>query len=406
VVAARALGKDEYAPLSVLWAVGFLTGQGFFLPLEQEVGRVLAARRTRGEGGGPVIRRAAVLGAGLLAVVLAGIAAAYAPIREHLLHGDGILVLAWALALAGTAAGHLSRGVFAGEGRFLPYARFIGGEAGFRAVACVALALLGVSTVGPYGLAFGLAPFLGLALAWRGQHGIVQPGPPATMAETSSALASLLLGSLLSMVLVNAGPIAVELLAEPSQDSAVSRFVACLVIARVPLFLFQAVQAALLPRLSELASSGEMDELREGMDRLLQLLFALVAIGVVVALAVGPLVVPLLFGGGFELGRRTMGLLALGSGAYLVAAAVSQANIALGGHTRMAMAWAVGVAGFLVAVAVASEDLFLRVEVAITVGGFAALGAQAAVLLQLLRSGADVTPGDLVEAITDLPLEP
>jgi O-antigen/teichoic acid export membrane protein len=406
VVAARALGKQEYAPLSVLWAVGFLTGQGFVLPLEQEVGRVLAARRTRGEGGGPVIRRAAVVGAVLLAAVLAGIAAFHGPLTEHLLSGDGVLVVAWGLALAGTAAGHLSRGVFAGQGRFLPYAWFIGGESGFRAVACIALAVLGVSSVGPYGIAFGLAPFLGLAVAFRGQRGFVEPGPPATMAETSSALAALLVGSLLSMVLVNAGPIAIELLAKPSQDTAVSRFVACLVIARVPLFLFQAVQAALLPRLSELASSGELDELKAGMDRLLALLFALVGVGVVAALAVGPQVVTILFGGGFELGRRTMGLLALGSGAYLVAAAVSQANIALGGHVRMAMAWAAGVVGFLAAVAFASDDLFLRVEAAIATGGFAALGAQAAVLLLLLRSGAEVSSGDLVEALTDLPLEP
>ena len=44
VVAARALGKTDYAPLSVLWAMVFLAGPGFFLPLEQEVSRALALR--------------------------------------------------------------------------------------------------------------------------------------------------------------------------------------------------------------------------------------------------------------------------------------------------------------------------------------------------------------------------
>ncbi|MEY2589667.1 MAG: hypothetical protein QOJ67_1651, partial [Acidimicrobiaceae bacterium] len=65
VLSARVLGKAEYAPLSVLWAAVFLAGPGFFLPLEQEVSRALAARRALGLGTGPVLRRAAMLGGAL-----------------------------------------------------------------------------------------------------------------------------------------------------------------------------------------------------------------------------------------------------------------------------------------------------------------------------------------------------
>ena len=54
VVAARALGTARFAPLSVFWALLFVCGPGFFLPLEQETGRAIAARRVRGEGGRPV----------------------------------------------------------------------------------------------------------------------------------------------------------------------------------------------------------------------------------------------------------------------------------------------------------------------------------------------------------------
>ena len=46
VLSARALGHEAYAPLSVLWALVFLVGPGFFLPIEQEIGRALAARRS------------------------------------------------------------------------------------------------------------------------------------------------------------------------------------------------------------------------------------------------------------------------------------------------------------------------------------------------------------------------
>ena len=406
VLSARALGKEEYAPLSVLWAVAFLTGQGLFLPLEQEVGRVLAARRTRGEGGAPVIRRAAVVGAAVLATVTLVLLLAGPYVIEHLLSGEGLLLLAWILSLAGTAGGHLLRGVFAGQARFGPYARFIGAESTARFLGCALLGVIGIETVGAYGLAFGVAPFVAMAVALRGQRDLIVDGPPATMAETSSAILPLLAGSLLSMALVNAGPIAVELLATAAEDDEAGRFLACLVIARVPLFLFQAVQAALLPRLSALASEGRTEELRRGLARLLEVLGGLAAVGVAAALLVGPTAVALLFGDEFELGRRTMGLLALGSGAYMVASAVAQANIALHGHRRMAVAWAVSVVSFAVAVAVASDDLFLRVEIATVVGGGVALAAHLGVLSGLLRSGARFTPGDLVEAITDLPMEP
>ena len=72
--------------------------------------------------------------------------------------------------------------------------------------------------------------------------------------------------------LLNAGPIAATLLADDDQDASSSRqFAYGVLLARIPLFLFQAVQAALLPRLSRLAARGELDEFRAGLRRLLML---------------------------------------------------------------------------------------------------------------------------------------
>ena len=209
------------------------------------------------------------------------------------------------------------------------------------------------------------------------------------------------------MALVNAGPIAVELLATAAEDDEAGRFLACLVIARVPLFLFQAVQAALLPRLSALASEGRTEELRQGLARLLEVLGGLAAVGVV--------------------GRR--GAWARRRSHCCSATTSSWAGARWGcspwaaGRTWWPRRWprrtspstATGAwprpgprasLAFAVAVAVASDDLFLRVEVATVVGGVVALAAHLGVLSGLLRSGARFTPGDLVEAITDLPMEP
>src|SRR3954462_9143749 len=69
-LAKAALGTAAYGPLGVLWAVIFTAGPGFFLPIEQEVSRALAARRSRREGSGPLLRRAATLGGVLLLVLI------------------------------------------------------------------------------------------------------------------------------------------------------------------------------------------------------------------------------------------------------------------------------------------------------------------------------------------------
>src|SRR5205814_5009570 len=67
IIAFKALDKPEYAALNGLWIFVFVVAPGFFLPLEQEVGRAAADRRARGVGGGPVLKKAASAGA-----VLAG----------------------------------------------------------------------------------------------------------------------------------------------------------------------------------------------------------------------------------------------------------------------------------------------------------------------------------------------
>jgi O-antigen/teichoic acid export membrane protein len=406
VVTARALGPDEYAPLSVLWVLALVAGPGFFLPVEQEIARALAARRARDEGGGPVVRRAAVLALSLLGglLVVGGLAGPL--LADELFSDESVLVVAWLLTLVAACAAHLARGVLSGLGHFRGYARIIGGESAVRLAIALVLTTVGVETVGPYGLSVAAGPLVAVAWTLSRERDLLQPGPPAPWSEVTVALAWLLLGSALSMLLMNAGPILVELLATSADDEdAAGRFLAGLIVARVPLFLFQAVQAALLPRLSELAGAGRTDELRRHLGHLLALVAGIGVAGTLFALAAGPQVVRLLFGGDFDLGHRTMGLLGLGSSSFMVALLLAQATIAVGGHRRMALAWLAGVLA-LVAVAANGNDLFLRVELAAVAGGLTALVAQAVVLRRLLDRGAEISSGDLIEAAHDLSLEP
>ena len=58
ILALRGLGNRSGAAFSTFWALIYVAGPGFFLPLEQEVGRALAHRRSApGPGAGSVSPR-------------------------------------------------------------------------------------------------------------------------------------------------------------------------------------------------------------------------------------------------------------------------------------------------------------------------------------------------------------
>lgn len=436
-LSARVLGPEAYAPLSVLWALVFLAGPGCFLPLEQEVSRALAERRAQGMASGPVLRTAAFLGAGMAVVLIALTLAFSGPLLEHLFDDQPLLLAGFVLALVGYCAGHLARGTFSGQGRFRPYAVYIGGEGVFRVGGCVVLAVLGVATAGWYGVAVGAAPLAAVAVSLIGQRDVLRPTPVAaprpgpevageaadpapggseaeppapsdrsSIRELSGALAALFVGSVLAQGLVNAGPLAVELLGNEADDAEAGRFLAGLVIARVPLFLFQAVQAALLPKLSGLAGAGRFEEFRGGLRRLLVVTGALGVSATVGAFALGPPVVQLMFGADFILDHRTLGLLALSCGVYMFAVALAQAVIALGGHRQVAGAWALSIVTFVLVTWLAADDLFLRVELGLVAGATVAAAALAVALARRLAAGASVSRAGVVTALHDLPLEP
>ena len=74
------------------------------------------------------------------------------------------------------------------------------------------------------------------------------PGPNAPWSELSTNLGLLLGGSLLAQVLSYAPFLGAQLLATPGERVAVADFIVGLFLSRIPILLFQAVQAALLPR--------------------------------------------------------------------------------------------------------------------------------------------------------------
>jgi O-antigen/teichoic acid export membrane protein len=409
-ISARALGPERYAPLGVLWALTYVVCPGVFLPLEQEVGRALSSRRAKGLGGGPLIRRAALAG-GVAAAVLIGATAATGPLSlTHLFDDKFLLLVALIVALAGYYVEFLVRGVLSGNARFKSYGVILGAEAFLRALACLALAVVGIDTVGPYGIIIGLAPIVATLIGVRRERNLITPGPDAPWSELSSALGYLLAGSVMAQLLVNAGVFAVQILATPDQrgpGGVAGRFLNGLIIARVPLFMFQAVQAALLPKLAHLAGAGRHDDFRTGLKRLLAVVVGIGSLATVTAFAIGPFVVTTLFGKGFELSHTDLAYLAGASAIYMLALALAQALIALANYSRVVLGWGAGLVAF-VGVTAIGEELLPRVEHGFLAGSVAAALVMAVSVHQLLSKGMARAHDaeELVEAGHQLPIEP
>jgi O-antigen/teichoic acid export membrane protein len=397
------VGKEQFAPVSQLWFVTFLLAPGFFLPVEQEVGRALAHRLAVGQGGGPVVRKAAVLALALLAAVWLGLAALSPVLVDEMFDGSWVLFACLLLGFTGYACSHFTRGVLAGYGEFTRYGGLMGTDGTVRVVLSAALAAIGVSAVGPYGLLVGLPPLIAVGWSTRGFSRYREDGPPASWAELTPNLGWLVCGSVFAAALVNAGPVTAKLLSDPDQNDLVSEFTGAVLIARVPLFLFQAVQAALLPKLARLAAQGALTEFVRGFRKLLATVVVTAVVGVIGAATIGPAVVALFFD---PVGRRTLTLLALGSGIYMIALAIAQAVIALHGHFQVAFGWAVGMVAFLLTTAVISDDLLLRVELGLVAGPATAMLLFAIALRQRLSVGATADADSVFEAVIDVPIEP
>ena len=396
-------GDDAFAPVLSLWFATFALAPGFFLPLEQELGRAVSARRALGQGGRPVLRKVALLGGILAAAVLVVVLVLGKVITDSYFDGDWVLLLALVVAFASYAPVHLARGVASGSGRFKAYAIVMGADGAVRVMLCVALALFGAKSAGAYGMAVALAPLAGFFyVLGRGQLR-TEEGPPATWAEVTPNLGWLLLGSVFAAGLVNAGPVAANLLKADGQGELVTQFGYGVLLSRIPLFLFQAVQAALLPRLAGLAARREFDEFRQGFRRLMKLVVLVGIAGVIGAYIIGPKVIEIMYDA--RLTSRTMATLALGSAAYMAALALAQAVIALKGHALVALGWGVGVVSFVLTTWLSSDDLFRRIEYGLVASSVGALVAFAIALRSRLRSGATPTTDSMMEAIIDMPFE-
>ncbi len=395
--------KVDYTAVFGLWVILYTLTPGLFQPLEQEVGRALAHRRAQGIGGAPLVKRAAGLGGALAFLAVAGCVAAVVPLTSRWFNDNYVLFLCLPLGIIAYYLGYLARGTLSGNGRFGPYGLMLGSEGVVRLVFVIALIIVGSHAPGPYGLALAIPPFLSLFIGLRGQHNLLVPGPTAPYSELSSALGYLLVGSVLCQALSYTAYIAAVVLHSPSEQNLVGDLAVGILIARIPILGFQAVQAALLPKLARLAGAGRDDEFRSSFRQLVLIVLAVGAVGVVGGFAAGHAAGQLLFGTKFTLNNRDVGLLALGSGAFILALTLAQALIALRSYAAAMWSWVVGTVGAVAGV-FAAHELILRSALSYAIGCSAAAAAMWICLAVRMRHGVPV--GTMERLTMDLEHEP
>ena len=183
------------------------------------------------------------------------------------------------------------------------------------------------------------------------------------------------MAAVLALALINGPAVLVQLLSTPAERTEVGQFTAALVVARLPFFLFQAIQAALLPKLSGLVAEARYDEFRRGLRRLVADRGRAGRAGHHRRVHRGlPGDDPACSVPATRSATARWALLAAACGAYVVATAVAQALIALGGLRRVAVGWGIGCAVML-AMLPFGTDPVARVENAFLAGALASIVA-------------------------------
>jgi O-antigen/teichoic acid export membrane protein len=399
----QALGQDGFKPIVAMWFIAFALIPGFFLPIEQEVGRALSHRRAIGQGGRPIVKRVLQITVIIFVALCVIVIALSSQINSNLFDGNGVVTWCLLLSLATYAPMHLARGICSGNARFGSYSLIIGLDGAVRVLSCAALWITGVTNIGAYALTIALSPVVGILIAAFTGKLKTEPGPEASWAEVTPNLGWLLVGSLFAAALVNAGPITVDILGHNAPPERVTQFGNAVIFARIPLFLFQAVQAALLPRLARLAAQRKLSEFKRGLKQLLILVTSVGVFGTIGAFAIGPWALTLVYEGGID--RRTMTLLAFASALYMLALALAQAVIALSGHARVAGGWSAGFVTFAVVAWLSSEDLYLRVELALVASSLISLAVFIISLKQKMSGEAMFDDASIIDALAERPLE-
>jgi O-antigen/teichoic acid export membrane protein len=219
----------------------------------------------------------------------------------------------------------------------------------------VLLVVSGHDTTAAFGLMFGLTPWIVAVLSFFGRRTQQQAQRAAPPAPLSRPLSLLVVSALAAQLLINAGPLVVSLLATDATRGTAGVYLAALVVVRIPVFLFTAVQPSFLPALAAHLAQGNPDAFVRLLRTVLLSVCAGSAVVCLAAGSIGPAAVSWLFDFDEQLGRGTLFLLAVAVALFLIATTLAQGLLGLGHHAWVATGWLLGIVGLAVGTTLGSS---------------------------------------------------
>jgi O-antigen/teichoic acid export membrane protein len=361
-IAGHTLSTARMADLSVLWSFVYSIGLGLFYPIEQEVTRTSAARRVADIGVGPVVRRGFLISAGLCGGVWLIMAVTSPVLADRLFSGSYVLVAVTALSIAAIAAYSPVRGVSAGVARFNVYSRQLAWDGVLRIVLSVGLVLFAIRSAAAFGLILTIAPLVATFAVARPVRQMSRSGPPSDGRELGRGVAPLLVSMLLGQFALNSAVVGARLLA-PAQTNLTAALLSALILIRIPVFIYSAIQASLLSGLAAAAALGETHQLHRMVRHAVAIVTLLMVVCGIPAIVAGPWLIHTLFRAPAALSWVDFAILCAGTLAYLLSLILGQAAISLHRHREQMYAWVAGGVALTV-ITLIPGDVRLRVELA------------------------------------------
>jgi O-antigen/teichoic acid export membrane protein len=421
-LASHSLSKDDYGRISLLWSAVFIVVSVLYRPVEQLLSRTIADRAARGLGGQGHLRVAATIQLGL-AVLFAVVALAFqGRIENSLFGGDSTLFWIMFTAVLCYAASYFARGYLAGSRMFGLYGGLVFIESVARCIFALAVAIGIADSPNVTAAGIAAAPLLSLVvvpwalsshirsrraaaddeaaqeLATLGAAAAEPAGEPEfTLAHGAGFAIAVLAIMLCEQAIYNTGPLLINATESPSAEAAALAGFAfnVLLIARAPLQLFQAVQTSILPHLTTLRAAGEADPFRRSIQVTLMAIALFSGAVALAMLVLGPTLMHIAFGSGFDYPRGGLVMVSIGMGFYLSAATLNQAALAHAQAKQAAVVWAVTAAAFIAWLLVPGiNDRILQLEA----GYLGAAGLLCSLLYLLYRRSLSVSEQPLGRA--------
>ncbi len=368
ILGGRTLGATDFAPVSMLLTIHFLTFIVFLLPVEQLVVRRLTLDPS--QAGLP--RRAWWLAA---TTIVTATAFAWLGV-DRFLNGDRRFIVFTALTVTMHAGYAAARGHLAGWRRFRQYGYASGGANVLRLIVAVV-----VLTIRPSASGLAIALILGptITLVWRPfrrvENNREMINADVGAVGESGLLSGLVLSSAASQALLLAGPVVAALLG--ATQATVSVVFATFTLFRAPLTFGYNLIARVLPPFTEMAARQQRRELAAWARGIGLAGFGLSILGSVAGYTIGPSIVSVAFGSEFRPDSLSSALVAGGvvlAGAGLF---VAQVLVAQGKPKVLGIAWILGLIAAAAALALSDAEPIVRVSTSFLAGEAVALAALA-----------------------------